>query len=54
MTSLTTLNTVPLLLWFYVQGQRFEAKAEAVIANARHPYHGPAWLLYGLSLGDMS
>ncbi|MEK9667091.1 MAG: tetratricopeptide repeat protein [Deltaproteobacteria bacterium] len=39
-------------LWFYVQGQRFEAKAEAVIANARHPYHGPAWLLYGLSLND--
>ena len=39
-------------LWFYVQGQRFEAKAEAVIANARHPYHGPAWLLYGLSLDD--
>ena len=39
-------------LWFYVQGQRFEAKAEAVIANARHPYHGPAWLLYGLSLDN--
>ncbi len=39
-------------LWFYVQGQRFEAKAEAVIANARHPYHGPAWLLYGLTLND--
>jgi tetratricopeptide (TPR) repeat protein len=39
-------------LWFYAQGQRFEAKAEAVIANARHPYHGPAWLLYGLSLNE--
>ena len=23
-----------------------------MIANARHPYHGPAWLLYGLSLND--
>ena len=23
-----------------------------MIANARHPYHGPAWLLYGLSLDD--
>ena len=32
-------------LWFYLQGQRFEAKAEAVITNARHPYHGPAWLM---------
>ena len=39
-------------LWYYLRGQRFEAKAEAVIANARQPYHGPAWLLYGLSLAE--
>ena len=43
---------MPLLSLFHVQGQRFEAKAEAVIANTPAPYHGPAWLLYGLSLDD--
>jgi superkiller protein 3 len=39
-------------LLYYAQNNRFEAKAEAVIANARHPYHGPSWLLYALSIDN--
>ena len=40
-----------LALIYYLQEERSLAKAEVVIANARNPQNGIAWVIYGMSVG---
>lgn len=40
-----------LSLSYYLQGETLKAKSEAVIANAKNPFEGPALLVYGLVIG---
>ena len=40
-----------LALSYYLQGESLQAKSEAVIANAKNPFEGPALMIYGLVIG---
>jgi len=40
-----------LALSYYLQGETLQAKSEAVIANAKNPFAGPALMIYGLVIG---